>query len=874
MFYAFGEYVLDPQRYMLYRSGRPIQLRPKVFQVLDYFITHRDRVISKSELAAHVWPDTFISDAVLENTIRAVRKALGDSASAQRYIETRRGHGYRFVADITSRETLDATPPAPSPLLAEPAAAQEFVPEPMLLPARHQLPPIPRDFTGRISELTELTNAFKEGKTTISGLSGMGGIGKTTLALKLAEQLLPDYPDAQFYLDLKGMSAQPLSPSDAMAYVIRSLYPQTTLPEREAELSGLYQSVLYHQRAILLMDNAADAEQVTPLIPPPSCILLVTSRYHFTLPGLHAKRLDALPLEDACALLRTIVPRIGSHAEALADLCGALPLALRLTASTLAEREELDPTAYIQRLLATPERLQLTGVPASLRLSVDLLPVELQQYWYMLAVFPDTFDSQATAAVWALDQHAAEQKLSTLRAYSLVEWRPENSRYRLHDLVRLFAEEQLDNREPERSEAQPPELGQTQRVIYERLVAYYNDFISDHGGRRHTLTADKVSALDVEWRNAIAAVDAAGRLSAWQAMYQITRDLGNFLTQRGWWSVHEQLYQRTLKAMRHADMKQMEGFLLTDMGRAYAHQGRLAEAEQLCLQGLGSHQETGNRWEEGITRCYLGFLYLQQSHLDKAEQSYQQGLTICREVGNQIDEGMGIVALGRIYTLGGRWTEAETLFQQGLTMHQEIGNQVGAAIALNHLSSLYLSQEHWTKAEPLLQQSLAITHAIGYRPLEGHVLANLGAVYLHNNCPEKAISILQQSLTIHRELGTHTEGGRSVYLAWPEPCRNSGTRLRRCASKASRSKVTLATPTVRESPAVISAMFIASNADGQKPNRSTNRALPYSKRIAVRLRSAPFCSTWVTSMWLSTSGQKLSRTTNRHSSCSVRWGIG
>lgn len=584
------------------------------------------------------------------------------------------------------------------------------------------------------------------------------------MALKLAEHLLPDYPDAQFYLDLKGMSAQSLSPQEAMAYVIRSLYPQTTLPEREAELSGLYQSVLYHQRAILFMDNAAGAEQVAPLMPPPSCILLVTSRYHFTLPGLYAKRLDVLPLEDACALLRTIVPRIGNHAEALAALCGALPLALRLTASTLAEREDLDSITYIQRLLATPERLQLTGMPASLRLSVDLLPVDLQQYWYILAVFPDTFDSQAAAAVWALDQLTAEQTLSTLRAYSLVEWRPENGRYRLHDLVRLFAEEQLDDSEPGLTDAATPGLGPTRRVIYESLVAYYNDFISDHGGRRHTLTADKMSALDTEWRNAMAAVDAAERLSAWQAMYQIARGLGHFLTQRGWWSVHDQLYQRTLRAVRAANTTQREGSLLTDMGRAYAHQGRLAEAEKLCRQGLERHRETGNRWEEGITLCYLGFLYLQQSHLAKAEQSYQQGLTICRNVGNRIDAGMGIVALGRIYTLGGRWSEAEALFQQGLAVHEEVGNRVGTAIALNHLSSLYLSQAHWTQAESLLQRSLAITHEIGYRPLEGHVLANLGAVYLYRNDLDQATALLQQSLTIHRELGIHTEGGALCLL--------------------------------------------------------------------------------------------------------------
>ena len=106
----------------------------------------------------------------------------------------------------------------------------------------------------------------------ISGIQGMGGVGKTALALKLGEQLSGRYPDAQIYLDLKGASQQKaLSTADAMAHVIRSFDRQAQIPEGEAELRGLYQSVLYEKRAILLMDNAADREQVEPLIPRSSC---------------------------------------------------------------------------------------------------------------------------------------------------------------------------------------------------------------------------------------------------------------------------------------------------------------------------------------------------------------------------------------------------------------------------------------------------------------------------------------------------------------------------------------------------------------------------------------------------------------------------
>jgi hypothetical protein len=140
----------------------------------------------------------------------------------------------------------------------------------------------------------------------IVGLRGPGGIGKTVLAQKLAELLMPSYRHAQFYLDLKGLNSQPVPVSEALSHVIRAYHPTATLPDNEAELRGLYQSVLHGKHAILLMDNAAGAVQVEPLIPPATCVLLVTSRQHFTLPGLFAKELDSLAADDARSRLLTI----------------------------------------------------------------------------------------------------------------------------------------------------------------------------------------------------------------------------------------------------------------------------------------------------------------------------------------------------------------------------------------------------------------------------------------------------------------------------------------------------------------------------------------------------------------------------------------
>ena len=316
----------------------------------------------------------------------------------------------------------------------------------------HQLPPAPADFTGREAELQDLLRTVRTGGAVISAaMRGMGGVGKTALALKLAALLADDYPDAQFYLDLRGASEQgPLTPSEAMAHVLRGYDPTSAeLPTRQEDLAALYRSKLSGQRALLLMDNARDAAQVTPLVPPVGCLLLVTTRQRFALPGLVSRDVDVFPPEDAIKLLLSIARRIGSQAAELAELCGYLGLALRVTGSALATRRNLSPVEYVRLLGETKEHLDLvdptTGlsVTASVRLSYDLLQPELQKRWRMLAVFPATFETTAVAAVWSTAERSAKATLSSLLEYSLVEWNETTDRYRLHDLVRQVANERL-----------------------------------------------------------------------------------------------------------------------------------------------------------------------------------------------------------------------------------------------------------------------------------------------------------------------------------------------------------------------------------------------------------------------------------------------
>ena len=326
------------------------------------------------------------------------------------------------------------------------------------------------------------------GGVTISGLQGMGGIGKTALAFKLVELLKPRYPDAQFFLDLKGASTQPLTVAEALAHVVRAYQPAAKLPDSESELRGLYLSVLDGQRALLLMDNAANAEQVEPLIPPVGCLLLVTSRQHFTVPGLAAKNLDTLSAADARELLLTIAPRIETQADEIAALCGHLPLALRLAAAAMVKYRNLSPADYVRRLRDRQQRLQL--IDASLSLSYELLSEELRERWRWLAVFPDTFAGDAAAAVWEVEVDQAKYILGELMATSLVEWNETSDRYRLHDLARLFADAKLS--------AEERAVGQKRFATHYKDVLAAADELYLEGGES---LLRGLAIFDLEWGN-------------------------------------------------------------------------------------------------------------------------------------------------------------------------------------------------------------------------------------------------------------------------------------------------------------------------------------------------------------------------------------
>lgn len=316
-------------------------------------------------------------------------------------------------------------------------------------PRTFTIPAPPRDFTGRNQEIDELVKLLTEGKRaaisgSISSLTGMGGVGKSTLASYVALQVAAEFPDAAMWIDLQGMNDNPLAPTEAMRQVILAFNPLEDLRKAtDVELAQIYRAVLHGKRALIVLDNAHDAKQVRELLQA-DCAFIVTSRRQFVEQGLVLIRLDVLQENDARDLLKKLCARLTEQELAqLTELCGKLPLALRIAGSHLGTRLDENVARYIEKLeqqrieLLSEANDETLNVEAAFALSYDRLDSETQRRWRFLAVFPAPFDANAAAYIWKTELDQAEKSLGDLYRESLVEY--SDGRYRLHDLLRDFA---------------------------------------------------------------------------------------------------------------------------------------------------------------------------------------------------------------------------------------------------------------------------------------------------------------------------------------------------------------------------------------------------------------------------------------------------
>ncbi|MBR7835261.1 winged helix-turn-helix domain-containing protein [Actinospica durhamensis] len=760
----------------------------------DLHLARHDQVIGelRTLIDRHPWREAFYGQLML-----ALYRAGRQPEALDVYRDLRRAIAAEFAVEpgenVRSLHTgiLRSDPCLALPA-AEPGADQPPAPLPVELyvplpprPSIRQLPADTRAFTGREAELDTLVGAARAGgggeagppdadaspTVVISAINGMGGIGKTTLAVRAAHRLAEDYPDGQLFIDLHGHSADldPISSQDALDYLLRSLgLEPKAIPRDTQERAALYRSRLAGTRTLIVLDNARNPAQVKPLIPAePGCLVLVTSRNLLTgLDDAELLSLDALSPDEAVALLSTAagpgrVSEDDPAARGLTEWCGRLPLAIRIIGARLRHRPMLAPEALLAAIRADCDPLALlkdddrdiTRVFAS---SLDVLPKAERQLFARLGLVPGPdFDALAAAALQGAEVGEAEHQLENLFEHSLLIQR-EEGRYRLHDLLRAYARVRAAACDPAENEA-----------AWNRLLDYYVETAAaawalylhgTAGSRPVTRNAsgparedrrDAKAWFDAEQEN-LFAVFGHATLEPKRRL-ALALSLNAYVNAFGPFDRAVPLLLGALDAARTLRDPAEELNALRRLGQAYHMRGMIGDAIA-CFEGsLAIARRIGDRLAEARALRTLGWSVAATTETALGLGYIEQAVEILREIGNLSDEATTLAVLAGITNHDGRFEDTVAITERALRLSRELGDEMSEGMALFQLSHAVQALGRFDEVEPILTRAL---HCYRDSPNNmGGVLQEIGRLWMRRGRLARAREYIERALEIFTRTG-------------------------------------------------------------------------------------------------------------------------
>jgi DNA-binding SARP family transcriptional activator/tetratricopeptide (TPR) repeat protein len=617
----------------------------------------------------------------------------------------------------------------------------------------HELPGDISDFTGRERELDQLLTAAAasggdEQAVMITAIDGMAGIGKTTLAVHLAHRLSHRFPDGQLFVDLHGHTPGhvPMDAATALDNLLRAIgVPCERIPQSLTQRVGLWRSELSGRRVLVLLDNAATAAQVRPLIPGAAgCLAIITSRQHIAdLDGVRTLSLDVLRVPEAAAMFTAVVGADRSAAEpaAVAEvlrLCGNLPLAIRIAAARLRARPAWTVQYLATRLADEQRRLaELAAgersVGAAFALSYRNLPPGHQRMFRLLGLYPGTaFDTYLAAALADVDLRVAEALLEDLLdAHLLRQSVP--GRYRFHDLLRRYA---CDI-------AQSVESSQSRDEAIHRILDYYLcvterarvHFMVPGNSTRSELTyppthmpslGDRSQALawsEREQTNVTAIIAYAADHCWYDHACQLSNIVWWFFRLRGGlreWIIAQrsavEAAERLGEPQTLADMERILGIVCWESGR-------YADAIRCYQKALALYQETGDLSAQAKTLSNLGLVYFRQGQVEQALEQHQGALLCCQGAdGTPLTEAAIRTNLGLACWGLGRYGEAIEHNLRALDLYQQENDQRGQGGAMSNLGLAHGSLGNSEKALDYHHRAIDLVRASGDHIGESDVL--------------------------------------------------------------------------------------------------------------------------------------------------------
>ncbi|WNV86690.1 tetratricopeptide repeat protein [Umezawaea sp. Da 62-37] len=671
-----------------------------------------------------------------------------------------------------------------------------------------QLPAAPVVFAGRVAESAELDrvltavpgsrDAIAAGTVPvdpavgtavmISAIGGTGGVGKTWLALAWAHRNLHRFPDGQLFVDLRGFSptGRPVEPGDAVRGFLDALgVDPGGLPPELATQTALYRSLVAGRRMLIVLDNAATADQVVPLLPgSPTCTVLVTGRT--TLPSLidrHGARhlqLDVLTHDEARVLLAArlgderVAAEPGATAE-LIGLCGRHPLALTITARHAATR----PTIPLVEFATELRDLGLemldhddpdASLPTVLSWSLRHLTEPQRRVFALLGITPgpDT-DLSAVTSLTGLPPPQTRKILRVLEEHSLLDRHP-HGRYAMHDLVRAYAVAYAHDTLPE-----PARTAALERVtdFYLHTASAADRLLDPHGtptpldpsapGTRPHPLSDHAAALawfDTHHSHLLAVQRTAALHHRHQIVWNLARTLGTLHWRRGHRHDDLAVWQAATDAADH---------LPSPATRSYAHQ-RLGHAHAV----LGGHEQAITHLRQALALAELHQDLERQAHIHhtfaqvwelrgdngQALVHAHHALDLFRVLGQPGRVAITLNQVGWFAACLGDYDTARTHCQAALSLHRSHHNLNGQAATLDSLAFVEHHTGHHLQAVDHYRQALTLFRTLGHTAAAADVLDSLGRPHAALGHHAQTGEVWREALELYRQLGRTTDADR------------------------------------------------------------------------------------------------------------------
>lgn len=661
---------------------------------------------------------------------------------------------------------------------------------PEINPALSGLPARLGGLVGRGDDLEALLAALdpeasEPRAVAVCAVAGLAGVGKTELAVQAAHAAVSNgwFPGGALFIDLNGYDeARRLDAGPALDSLLRALgIPAEYIPPHTQDRARLYASVLAElakqgRRVLVVLDNAFSAEQARPLLPTDGATRAILTSRH-TLGSLDAQlvELPVLSPEDAVDLLgravRTArgtedsrVTEDPAQTHVVAGLCGFLPLALRIVAALLAE----DPTRSVAAIALdlAQERTRLDelqyddlAVRAAFELSYRHLSERQAQAFRLLPINPGPdVSTEAVAALTDGDNRTTRLTLTDLARAHLIERGTDSGRWRMHDLIRLYA-----------VELGQQDAGTSHEAAVERILDYYLASatlaslplseppvpVSDH----FRDSAEALTWLDQERRNLVGCVALAGAEGLAKTAIDLTGHIYEYLARRRLFDDVIVVARTAVDAARSQGLRNEESVALNFLGNALRETRQFEPAVTAHLQAAAIGTAIGDRMRQGQALTNLGLALQELNRSTEAIDAHREAAAILAGIGERRGEGMALHNLGNALLAVDQFDEALTVLQTDLTICRELSDRRGEAVTLMSLGGALAKVHDEEAAVAVTRQAVEIFAELGDRYSTGVALLNLGTVLVERGRLDEAVARQEEAAVIFAEAGDRRNEG-------------------------------------------------------------------------------------------------------------------